>query len=54
MPRNAPKKCITCSELSMAEVIELHGAKGDNCWNPKVCGSVLDPDEASKLLSSFL
>jgi len=23
----------------MAEVIELHGAKGDNCWNPKVCRS---------------
>ena len=39
MPRTAPKKCITCSELSMTEVKELHGKNGDNCWNNKVCRS---------------
>jgi len=39
MPRTAPKKCITCPQLSMSEVRELHGEQGDNCWNPKVCRS---------------
>ena len=39
MPRTAPKKCVTCSELSMTQVKELHGRNGDNCWNPKVCRS---------------
>lgn len=37
MPRIAPKKCITCSQLAIAQVLELHGASGDHCWNPQVC-----------------
>ena len=37
MSRTAPKKCITCSQLSATEAQELHGTDGDRCWNPKVC-----------------
>lgn len=37
MPRTAPKKCLTCSELSATEAQELHGVNGDSCWNPNTC-----------------
>lgn len=37
MPRRAPKKCITCSQLSIDDALELHGEAGDRCWNSQVC-----------------
>jgi len=37
MPRRVNKKCLHCASLSIEAVIELHGAKGDNCWEPKTC-----------------
>ncbi|HIK16962.1 MAG TPA: hypothetical protein IGS53_16985 [Leptolyngbyaceae cyanobacterium M33_DOE_097] len=37
MPRRVNKKCLHCANLSVEEAVELHGAKGDNCWDPKTC-----------------
>jgi hypothetical protein len=37
MPRKIQKKCLECSYLSASEAQHIHGATGDNCWNPKIC-----------------
>ena len=34
MPRRVNKKCLQCALLTVEEAIALHGAEGDNCWNP--------------------
>lgn len=35
MPRKVNKKCQACAVLSAEEAIAVHGATGDNCWNPE-------------------
>jgi len=35
MPRRVNKKCQTCAQLSAEAAIVVHGATGDNCWNPE-------------------
>ncbi|MGB3767597.1 MAG: hypothetical protein WA947_13665 [Phormidesmis sp.] len=37
MPRQANKKCIACAQLSAGEAQQVHGPKGDGCWNEKRC-----------------
>ena len=37
MGRHVSKICLRCASLSVEEAIELHGAHGDGCWNPKIC-----------------
>ena len=37
--RSIPLKCQKCAMLDAAQAQVLHGAEGDNCWNPKVCYS---------------
>lgn len=37
--RKIPTKCKQCAMLSASQAKELHGASGDNCWDPSVCYS---------------
>ena len=37
MPRRISKKCVACAQLSAADAQQLHGKKGDDCWNEKRC-----------------
>ena len=37
MPRRISKKCVACAQLSAADAQQLHGKKGDDCWNKKRC-----------------
>ncbi|MEO0520196.1 MAG: hypothetical protein AAF171_23170 [Cyanobacteria bacterium P01_A01_bin.116] len=37
MPRRVNKKCVECAQLSAADARQLHGKKGDGCWNEKRC-----------------
>ncbi|TWH62704.1 hypothetical protein [Dulcicalothrix desertica] len=37
--RKIPTKCKQCAMLSASQAKEIHGAQGDNCWNPAVCYS---------------
>lgn len=39
MPKKIPPKCQKCAMLDAAQAQALHGAEGDDCWNPKVCYS---------------
>lgn len=34
MARRVNQKCQYCATLTAEEAIALHGAAGDNCWNP--------------------
>lgn len=35
--RKIPDKCRKCAMLTAAVAKSIHGADGDNCWNPSVC-----------------
>lgn len=37
MPRTQNDKCRLCAKLSTQEARELHGAKGDGCWDENRC-----------------
>ena len=37
MPRKVNKKCVACTQLSVAEAKQLHGKEGDDCWSDKRC-----------------
>lgn len=37
MPRTQNDKCRLCAKLSTEEAQNLHGEKGDGCWNEKRC-----------------
>ena len=37
MPRRINKKCVACAQLSAADAQQLHGKKGDGCWDEKRC-----------------
>jgi hypothetical protein len=37
--RKIPQKCQKCAMLTAEVAKEIHGADGDNCWNPAVCYS---------------
>ena len=37
MPRRVSKKCVACAQLSAADAQQLHGKKGDDCWDEKRC-----------------
>ena len=37
MARSINSKCLTCSRLSVSEAREIHGPRGDGCWNEKTC-----------------
>lgn len=37
--RKIPNKCKQCAMLSADQAKEIHGASGDNCWDPSVCYS---------------
>ena len=37
MPRRVNKKCVACAQLNAAQARQLHGEKGDGCWNEKRC-----------------
>ena len=37
MPRQVDKKCVACAQLDAAQARQLHGKKGDGCWNGKRC-----------------
>jgi hypothetical protein len=37
MPRRINKKCVECAHLSAVQAQQLHGKKGDGCWNEKRC-----------------
>ena len=37
MPRRVSKKCVACAQLSAADAQQLHGKKGDGCWDEKRC-----------------
>ena len=39
MARRISKKCVECSQLSVAQAQQLHGKKGDGCWHDKRCPS---------------
>ena len=39
MARRVSKKCVECAHLSAADAQQLHGGKGDGCWNDKRCPS---------------
>ena len=37
MARRITKKCVACAQLSAADAQQLHGKKGDGCWDEKRC-----------------
>ncbi len=37
MARRVNKKCLYCAGLDIERAREIHGDRGDNCWNPKIC-----------------
>jgi len=37
MPRRINKKCVACAQLGAADAQQLHGEKGDGCWDEKRC-----------------
>ena len=37
MPRKVDKKCVECAGLTADDARQLHGQKGDGCWNEKLC-----------------
>ena len=39
MARRVTKKCVECAQLGAADAQQLHGKKGDGCWNDKRCPS---------------
>ncbi len=39
MARRVSKKCVECAALSAKAAQQLHGGKGDGCWNNKLCPS---------------
>ncbi|MGC1310545.1 MAG: hypothetical protein WA885_25220 [Phormidesmis sp.] len=39
MARRVSKKCVECAQLRVADAQQLHGKKGDGCWNDKRCPS---------------
>lgn len=39
MARRITKKCVECAQLSSSQAQQLHGEKGDGCWNDKRCPS---------------
>lgn len=37
MPRKIDPKCLECARLPVAEARQLHGPKGDGCWQEQRC-----------------
>ena len=37
MPRRVNKNCVACAQLSANEARQVHGPKGDGCWNENRC-----------------